>query len=111
MPARVNDVLVATDWFPPNPWEQAGGLNAYAPFKPALVGSNNNVVEAPGIEGPWEIVSTTQRTVTVNRNVIYKTLHNMPWEQQTYGRTYGDSGLKRNLGYYSGMHGSIIWGI
>ncbi|MBA0754080.1 hypothetical protein Gogos_021083, partial [Gossypium gossypioides] len=89
---------------PPKSWEQAGGSSDSGTFKPPSIGSTNDVVEASGTARPGEIVSTTDKTTAVNRNVLGRPLPNRPWEQQTYGSTCGgySSSLNYNSGYGSG---------
>lgn len=97
---------------PPKPWERAGGSSGPAPFKPPSSGSTSDIVEASGTARPGEIVSTTDRTVPVNANSIARPVPTRPWEQQSYGNSYGGygSGLNYNSGYNSGMYGSSLGG-
>nr|XP_012465987.1 unnamed protein product [Gossypium raimondii] len=98
---------IATGESPPKPWEQVGGSSDSRTFKSPSIGSTNDVVEASGTARPGEIVSTTDRTTAVDRNVLGRPLPNRPWEQQTYGSTCGgySSSLNYNSGYGSGMYG------
>ncbi|KAL0436652.1 UNVERIFIED_CONTAM: Peroxisomal membrane protein 13 [Sesamum radiatum] len=95
---------------PPKPWERAGSSSGPAPFKPSSPGNTSDVVEASGTAQPGEVVSTTDRSAAVNRNTLGRPVPTRPWEQQTYGSTYGansyGSGLNYNSGYGSGMYGS-----
>lgn len=74
---------------PPKPWEQAGSSSGPTPFKPPSPGSTSDVVEASGTAKPGEIVSTTDRNTPANRNALGRPVPARPWEQQTYGSTYG----------------------
>ncbi|CAL5386163.1 unnamed protein product [Camellia sinensis] len=96
---------------PPKPWEQAGSSSGPTPFKPSSLGSTSDVVESSGTARPGEIVSTTN--TAVNRNALGRSVPTRPWEQQTYGNTYGGvgSGLNYNSGYGSGMYGSYGGGL
>ncbi|KAB2022083.1 hypothetical protein ES319_D07G184200v1 [Gossypium barbadense] len=100
---------------PPKPWEQAGGSSDSGTFKPPSIGSTNDVVEASVTARPGEIVSTTDRTTVVNRDVLGRPLPNKPWEQQTYGSTCGGRGYSSSLNYNSrygsGMYGSSCDGL
>lgn len=93
---------------PPKPWEQAGSSSGAAPFKPPSAGSTSDIVESSGTANPGEIVSAADRNTTVNRNTLGRPMPTRPWEQQTYGSSYGGygSGLNYNTGYGSGMYGS-----
>ncbi|KAL0460401.1 UNVERIFIED_CONTAM: Peroxisomal membrane protein 13 [Sesamum latifolium] len=93
---------------PPKPWERAGSSSGPAPFKPSSPGNTSDVVEASGTAQPGEVVSTTDRSAAVNRNTLGRPVPTRPWEQQTYGSTYGGygSGMNYNSGYGSGMYGS-----
>ncbi|KAL2239626.1 peroxisomal membrane protein 13 [Sesamum indicum] len=93
---------------PPKPWERAGSSSGPAPFKPSSPGNTSDVVEASGTAQPGEVVSTTDRSAAVNRNTLGRPVPTRPWEQQTYGSTYGGygSGLNYNSGYGSGTYGS-----
>ena len=72
---------------PPTPWEQAGSSSGPTPFKPSSQGSTSDVVESSGTARPGEIVSTTN--TAVNRKALGRSVPTRPWEQQTYGNTYG----------------------
>ncbi|GFY99463.1 peroxin 13 [Actinidia rufa] len=98
---------------PPKPWEQAGSSSGPTPFKPSSPGSTSDVVETSGTARPGEIVSTADRNTTINRNTLGRPVPTRPWEQQTYGSTYGGygSGLNYNSGYGSGMYGSSYGGL
>ncbi|XP_052186222.1 peroxisomal membrane protein 13-like [Diospyros lotus] len=93
---------------PPKPWEQAGSSSGPAPFKPPSPGTTSDVVEASGTANPGEIVPATDKNTIVNRNTLVRPVPSRPWEQQTYGGSYGGygSGLNYNSGYGSGMVGS-----
>ncbi|CAK9134919.1 unnamed protein product [Ilex paraguariensis] len=93
---------------PPKPWERAGSSSGPAPFKPPSAGSTSGVVEASGTAKPGEIVSTADRSTTVNTNALGRPVPTRPWEQQTYNNRYGGYGssLNYNSGYGSGMCGS-----
>ncbi|KAK9287357.1 hypothetical protein L1049_015774 [Liquidambar formosana] len=99
---------MAANSAPPKPWERAGSSSGPAPFKPPSSGSTSDVVEASGIAKPGEIVSSADRNTTLGRNVLGRQVPTRPWEQQTYGSSYGGygSGLSYNSGYGSGMYGS-----
>ena len=75
---------------PPKPWERAGTSSGPVPFKPPSPGSTSDVVEASGTAKPGEIVSTSDRTTTVNQNALSRPVPTRPWEQN-YGttNTYG----------------------
>ncbi|XP_057958018.1 peroxisomal membrane protein 13 [Malania oleifera] len=93
---------------PPKPWERAGASSGPAPFKPPSAGCTSNVVEASGTAKPGEIISTSERNATVNRNSLGRPVPSRPWEQ-TYGNnSYGgyNSGLNYNSGYGSGLYSS-----
>ncbi|KAG5567145.1 hypothetical protein RHGRI_002644 [Rhododendron griersonianum] len=98
---------------PPKPWEQAGSSSGPTPFKPPSPGSTSDVVEASGTAKPGEIVSTTDRNTPANRNALGRPVPARPWEQQTYGSTYGGygTGTNYNSGYGSGMYGSYGGGL
>ncbi|GER54595.1 peroxisome biogenesis factor 13 [Striga asiatica] len=93
---------------PPKPWERAGSSSGAAPFKPPSAGNTSDVVEASGTAQPGEVVSTADRNTTINSNILGRPVPTRPWEQQTYGNSYGGygSGLTYNSGYGSGMYGS-----
>ncbi|KAI3461766.1 hypothetical protein Pfo_018429 [Paulownia fortunei] len=93
---------------PPKPWERAGSSSGPAPFKPPSAGNTSDVVEASGTAQPGEVVSTADRNTAVNRNTLGRPVPTRPWEQQTYGNSYGGygSGLNYNSGYGSGTYGS-----
>ncbi|KAL2548315.1 peroxisomal membrane protein 13-like [Forsythia ovata] len=74
---------------PQKPWEKAGAFSGPAPFKPPSAGSTSDVVEASGTVKPGEVVSTGDRNTIVKRNTIGRPVPARPWEQQTYGSTYG----------------------
>lgn len=75
---------------PPKPWERSGASSGPAPFKPPSAGSTSDVVEASGTASPGEIVASTDRTTTPNRNAVGRPVPTRPWEQQSYGNnTYG----------------------
>ncbi|XP_075499672.1 peroxisomal membrane protein 13 isoform X3 [Primulina tabacum] len=92
---------------PPKPWERVGSASGPTPFKPTSGGSTSDIVEASGIAQPGEVVSTADGNTIVN-NTIGRPVPTRPWEQQTYGSTYGGygSGLNYNSGYGSGTYGS-----
>ncbi|KAL2557559.1 peroxisomal membrane protein 13-like [Forsythia ovata] len=98
---------------PQKPWERAGPSSGPAPFKPPSAGSTSDVVEASGTAKPGEVVSTGDRNTIVNRNTVGRPVPARPWEQQTYGSTYGGygSGQNYNSGYGTGMYGSsgLYW--
>ncbi|PIN23124.1 hypothetical protein CDL12_04160 [Handroanthus impetiginosus] len=98
---------------PPKPWERAGSPSSGpAPFKPSSAGNTSDVVESSGTAQPGEVVSTADRNTTVNRNTLGRPVPTRPWEQQTYGSTYGGYGSGLNYsGYGSGMYGSSYGGI
>ncbi|KAE9463671.1 hypothetical protein C3L33_04414, partial [Rhododendron williamsianum] len=98
---------------PPKPWEQAGSSSGPTPFKPPSPGSTSDVVEASGTAKPGEIISTTDRNTPANRNALGRPVPARPWEQQTYGSTYGGygTGTNYNSGYGSGMYGSYGGGL
>ncbi|XP_023539445.1 peroxisomal membrane protein 13-like [Cucurbita pepo subsp. pepo] len=93
---------------PPKPWEQVGGSSGPAPFKPPSAGNTSEVVEASGTTRPGEILSSSDRTATVNRNSLGRPVPTRPWEQNygntSYGGAYGST--MNNSLYGSGMHGS-----
>ncbi|GER57321.1 peroxisome biogenesis factor 13, partial [Striga asiatica] len=93
---------------PPKPWERAGSPSGAAPFKPPSAGNTSDVVEASGTAQPGEVVTTADRSTAVNRNTLGRPVPTRPWEQQTYGNSYGGygSGLNYNSGYGNGMYGS-----
>uniref|UniRef100_A0A2P2MMD4 Peroxin-13 n=1 Tax=Rhizophora mucronata TaxID=61149 RepID=A0A2P2MMD4_RHIMU len=75
---------------PAKPWERVGTASSGpTPFKPPSPGSTSDVVEASGTARPGEIVSNSEANMAVNRNSIGRPLPTRPWEQQTYGSTYG----------------------
>lgn len=78
---------------PPKPWEQAGSSSGAAPFKPPSAGSTSDIVESSGTANPGEIVSAADRNTTVNRNTLGRPMPTRPWEQQTYGSSYGGNVL------------------
>ncbi|KAJ4723594.1 peroxisomal membrane protein 13-like [Melia azedarach] len=99
---------------PPKPWERAGSASGPTPFKPPSAGNTSDVVESSGTANPGEIVSSSDRSATVNRNAVARPLPTRPWEQgygsTSYGTTnnyggYGSS-LNYNSGLGSGMYGS-----
>lgn len=93
---------------PPKPWERSGASSGPAPFKPSSGGSTSDVVEASGTARPGEIVSSTDRTTTANRNALGRPVPTRPWEQQSYrNNTYGGYGSSLNYGsgYGTGMYG------
>ncbi|KAM6579705.1 peroxisomal membrane protein 13 [Cannabis sativa] len=94
---------------PPKPWERAGSSSGPAPFKPPSPGSTSDVVEASGTARPGEIVSTSDRTNTLNRNTLSRPVPTRPWEQN-YGtsNTYGGYGSTMNG--VGGMYGSSYGG-
>lgn len=100
---------------PPKPWERAGSSSSPGPFKPSSAGSTSNAVESSGTASPGENVSTADRSAVVNRNAVGRPMPTRPWEQQTYGNTYGGygsgSGLNYNSGYGSGMYGTYGSGL
>ncbi|KAJ9176714.1 hypothetical protein P3X46_011996 [Hevea brasiliensis] len=99
---------------PAKPWERAGtSSSGPTPFKPSSPGSTSDVVEASGTAKPGEMVPAVNKNTTVNGNSLGRPVPTRPWEQQTYGSTYGGygSGLNYNSGYGSGMYGSSYGGI
>ncbi|KAL5784126.1 hypothetical protein ACOSQ2_006518 [Xanthoceras sorbifolium] len=93
---------------PPKPWEQANTSSGPTPFKPPSIGNTSDVVESSGTANPGEIISSSDRTTTVNRNVLGRPLPTRPWEP-SYGTTnYGGYGstMNYNSGVGSGMYGS-----
>ncbi|KAF3451012.1 hypothetical protein FNV43_RR07101 [Rhamnella rubrinervis] len=95
---------------PPKPWERTGGSSGTAPFKPPSGGSTSDVVEASGTARPGEIVSTSDRTATNNRNALGRPVPSRPWEQNYGNSSYGGYGstMNYNSGYGSGMYGSSL---
>ncbi|PQM41602.1 peroxisomal membrane protein 13 [Prunus yedoensis var. nudiflora] len=93
---------------PPKPWERAGSSSGPAPFKPPSAGSTSDVVEASGTAKPGEIVSSSDRNATVNRNALARPVPSRPWDQN-YGSSsnYGGYGstVNYNSGYGSGISG------
>ncbi|XP_062111207.1 peroxisomal membrane protein 13-like [Humulus lupulus] len=95
---------------PPKPWERAGSSSGPAPFKPPSPGSTSDVVEASGTARPGEIVSTSDRTNTLNRNTLSRPVPTRPWEQNSgTSNTYGGYGSTMNGGV-GGMYGSSYGG-
>ncbi|PON77716.1 hypothetical protein PanWU01x14_024720 [Parasponia andersonii] len=99
---------------PPKPWERAGTSSGPGPFKPPSAGSTSDVVEASGTARPGEIVSTSDRNTTVNRNTLSRPVPTRPWEQN-YGTTntyggYGSTMNNYNSGYGTGMYGNSYGG-
>ncbi|XP_030528038.1 peroxisomal membrane protein 13-like isoform X2 [Rhodamnia argentea] len=95
---------------PPKPWERSGASSGPAPFKPPSAGSTSDVVEASGTARPGEIITSTDRTTTANRNALGRPVPTRPWEQQSYGsNTYGGYGSTLNYGsgYGTGMYGGV----
>ena len=74
---------------PPKPWEQVGGSSGPAPFKPPSAGNTSEVVEASGTARPGEILSSSDRTATVNRNSLGRPVPTRPWEQNYGNTSYG----------------------
>ncbi|KAF7841289.1 peroxisomal membrane protein 13 [Senna tora] len=93
---------------PPKPWEQAGSSSGPTPFKPPSAGNTSDVVEASGTAKPGEIVSSSDRNATVNRNTHGRPVPTRPWEQNYGNSSYGGYGstMNYNSGYGSGMYGS-----
>jgi peroxin-13 len=77
---------------PPKPWERSGSSSGPAPFNPPSAGSTSDVVEASGTARPGEIVSSADKSATINRNTLGRPVPSRPWEQN-YGSnsTYGGS--------------------
>lgn len=98
---------------PPKPWERAGSSSGPAPFKPPSGGSTSDVVEASGTAKPGEIVSSSDRSTTVNRNTLGRPVPTRPWEQNYGNSSYGGYGstMNYNSGYGSGMYGSSYGGL
>ncbi|XP_027341890.1 peroxisomal membrane protein 13-like [Abrus precatorius] len=98
---------------PPKPWEQTGSSSGPAPFKPPSAGRTSDVVEASGTAKPGEIVSSSDRNATVNRNALGRPVPSRPWEQNYGNSSYGGYGstLNYNSGYGSGMYGSSYGGL
>nr|KYP65999.1 hypothetical protein KK1_012277 [Cajanus cajan] len=94
---------------PPKPWEKAAaGSGGAAPFKPPSAGRTSDVVEASGTAKPGEIVSASDKTAPVNRNVLGRPLPTRPWQQNYGNNSYGGYGsiMNYNSGYgYGGMGG------
>ncbi|KAK9287922.1 hypothetical protein L1049_016367 [Liquidambar formosana] len=97
---------------PPKPWERAGTSSGPVPFKPPSAGSTSDVVEASGTAKPGEIVSSSDRNATENRNAVGRPVPARPWQQSYENRNYGGygSGLNYNSGYGSGAYGSGTYG-
>ncbi|KAJ0014598.1 hypothetical protein Pint_19593 [Pistacia integerrima] len=93
---------------PPKPRDRAGAASGPTPFKPPSAGNTSDVVESSGTANPGEIVSTSDRTATVNRNALGRPLPSRPWEQSYGSNSYGGYGsaLNYNSGLGSGMYGS-----
>ncbi|XP_027354036.1 peroxisomal membrane protein 13-like isoform X2 [Abrus precatorius] len=93
---------------PPKPWEGAASSSGAAPFRPPSAGNTSDVVEASGTAKPGEIVSTSDRSATINRNTLGRPLPTRPWEQNYGNTSYGGYGstMNYNSGYGSGMYGS-----
>ncbi|KAF7802271.1 peroxisomal membrane protein 13 [Senna tora] len=93
---------------PPKPWERAGSSSGPAPFRPPSAGNTSDVVEASGTAKPGEIVSSSDRNATVNRNPLGRPVPTRPWEQNYGNSSYGGYGstLNYNSGYGSGTYGS-----
>ncbi|GLT34623.1 hypothetical protein SLA2020_091300 [Shorea laevis] len=95
---------------PPKPWEQGGAASGSSPFKPSSAGSTSEIVEASGTARPGEIVSTSNRNTTVNRNPVGRPLPTRPREKTngSMSNNYGGYGStpSYNSGYGSGMYGS-----
>ncbi|KAH7547558.1 hypothetical protein FEM48_Zijuj01G0322600 [Ziziphus jujuba var. spinosa] len=93
---------------PPKPWERAGGSSGPAPFKPPSAGNTSDVVEASGTANHGEIVSTSDRSATANRNALGRPAPSRPWEQNYGNSSYGGYGstMNYNSGYGSGMYSS-----
>ncbi|KAK9903178.1 hypothetical protein M0R45_001189 [Rubus argutus] len=92
---------------PPKPWERSGSSSGPAPFNPPSAGSTSDVVEASGTARPGEIVSSADKSATINRNTLGRPVPSRPWEQN-YGSnsTYGGYGTTNyNSGYGSGVTG------
>lgn len=73
---------------PPKPWERAGVASGHTPFKPPSAGNTSDIVESSGTANPGEIVSTSNRTATVNRNTLGRPLPSRPWEQNYGSNSY-----------------------
>ncbi|KAL6499946.1 hypothetical protein OROGR_027856 [Orobanche gracilis] len=124
---------------PPKPWERAGSSSGPVPFKPPSAGNTSDVVEASGSAQPGLVVSTDGRNANVHTNTLGRPVPARPWEQQTYGNSYGEtlakiivrvaftdmakaepegflnglgygSGLNYNSGMGSGMYGGGSYG-
>ncbi|KAJ1424497.1 putative peroxisomal membrane protein 13 [Sesbania bispinosa] len=89
---------------PPKPWERAGSSSGPAPFKPPSGGSTSDVVEASGTAKPGEIVSSSDRSATVNRNTLGRPVPTRPWEQNYGNSSYGGGGM-----YGGGMYGNSMY--
>ncbi|KAI4334624.1 hypothetical protein L6164_019289 [Bauhinia variegata] len=76
---------------PPKPWERAGSSSGAAPFKPPSAGSTSDVVEASRTAKPGEIVSSSDKNTTVNRNGLGRPVPTRPWEQNYGTSSYGDA--------------------
>lgn len=85
--------LFAANSPPPKPWERAGGSSGPAPFKPPSAGNTSDVVEASGTANHGEIVSTSDRSATANRNALGRPAPSRPWEQNYGNSSYGGTGL------------------
>ncbi|KZV42522.1 Peroxin 13 [Dorcoceras hygrometricum] len=107
IPSGVSMVRTLGNGSPPKPWERVGSASGPMPFKPSSGGSTSDIVEASGTARPGELVSTADANTTVN-NTLGRPVPTRPWEQQTYGSTYG--GLNYNSGYGSGMYGGSYGG-
>ncbi|TKY67480.1 Peroxisomal membrane protein 13 [Spatholobus suberectus] len=94
---------------PPKPWAKTAASSGPAPFKPPSAGSTSDVVEASGTAKPGEIVSASDKTATVNRNVLGRPLPTRPWEQNYGSTSYGGYGstMNYNSGYGYGSHGGV----
>lgn len=92
---------VAASSPPPKPWEQAGAASGPTPFKPPSAGNTSDVVESSGTANPGEIVSSSDRTATVNRNAVGRPLPSRPWEQNYGSTSYGTTNN------YGGKYGSL----
>lgn len=90
---------VAASSPPAKPWERAGAASGPTPFKPPSAGNTSDVVESSGTANPGEIVSTSDRTATVNRNAVGRPLPSRPWEQNYGSTAYGTT--NNNGGKYS----------
>lgn len=85
---ELSDLTFAGNSPPPKPWERVGAASGPTPFKPPSSGNTSDAVECSGTANSGEIVSTSGRPATINRNSLGRPLPSRPWEKNYGSNNY-----------------------